>query len=656
MRFILSMTVLVLLLVPTAQASTLAQQRDWFVQAQQALNAKQMDSYASLKAKLDGYPLTPYLEIWQARKQLASGDDDKVMALLVQYADIPESYDLRKAWIRDMADRGEWKRVARQLALNPGVRAKLPEIKMMADWHTGKQKLALQQFSSHWLHLNRLTDRSESLHRAWLKQGHPNIKERRSRIIRLAKHGKWKEIKTLSAPMRKQEKQWLAYWRKLQGDPQAQFSHWPASLSPPSARYMDMASTMIRDGLTRLARKDPVQAYQSLYKLRKRAHFGKHDAYFDVEARRIALRAAKRHMPVAAKWLAALPKALQNKEARGWLTRVYMLQHDWLQVLQSIQAMPQAEQKQARWQFWQGYALQATGREQQARSFFAGPATERGYYSFLSAERLGRPYHFGHKEINPLPERIRQLKSMPGIMRANEWLALGNENKAAREWSVALSGAGKKIWQAAALLATSWQWPDQGIRAAYRAGKMNALNIRFPLHFESDVMQAAKETGLAPASIWGVIRQESLFNKEARSPVGARGLMQLMPKTASMVARQMKLPGGHKQLFSANTNIRLGSRYLADMKVRFNDELALAAAAYNAGPGRVSKWLQRTPFDDEQVWVETIPFNETRRYVQHVLANATLYAWRSEQQARQLLAEKKTLALSLDERLEGQRN
>jgi len=653
MRIVSWIIVLCFLCAPVVEASTIEQQRVWFQQAHKALDAQQTDLFATLKGKLADYPLTPYLDIWQARKQIKTGADDKVAATLEKFADIPESHDLRQAWITDLAERGQWPQVAKLLDAHPKLQKNLPEIAMMSDWSAGRTDIALQQYSRHWLNGDSLTEISESLHKTWLKLGHPDRNERLSRIIRLAGNGQWKEINSLSTG--RQQQQWLQYWRKLQADPQAVFTHWPSSLTQPASRHVRFSKAMISDGLTRLARKDPLQAHASLQKLKKRVRFAARDSFYDRMGKQIALRAAKQHMQIAAQWLGKLPAGQQDEETRAWLARLYMLQRNWVKMLQIIHTMPRAELQQSRWQYWQAYALQARGESEQANLIFTTLASNRGYYSFLSAERIGQPYNFGSETIDASPTLIQGLDKLPGIKRAYEWLALESYHKANREWDATLAGSSREIWQSAAVMATAWRWPDQAIRAAFRAGKMNALEERFPLHFESDVLLAAKETGLNPASIWGVIRQESLFNRQALSPAGARGLMQLMPKTAKMVAKQMKLHDGHQALFSPAVNIRLGSRYLADMKSRFGDHLALAAAAYNAGPHRVSQWLERTPFETSEIWVEAIPYNETRRYVQHVMAYTTVYEWRRQQQETGLPA-LTPLTLSLDVSLNEDKN
>jgi soluble lytic murein transglycosylase len=188
------------------------------------------------------------------------------------------------------------------------------------------------------------------------------------------------------------------------------------------------------------------------------------------------------------------------------------------------------------------------------------------------------------------------------------------------------AGASPEQWKVAAHLAASWGWYDRTIQAAYRAGENNALADRFPMGFELYIMRASKQTDLEPAFVWSIIRQESAFNIQAVSRAGARGLMQLRPGTARDIAKRNKLKNG--DLFSPEINIRLGTLYLSEMAKYFGGNPALAAAAYNAGPHRVRSWMKRTPFDAAEAWIEAIPFNETRRYVQQVMAFVSVYEWR----------------------------
>jgi soluble lytic murein transglycosylase len=173
---------------------------------------------------------------------------------------------------------------------------------------------------------------------------------------------------------------------------------------------------------------------------------------------------------------------------------------------------------------------------------------------------------------------------------------------------------------------------DRVIQAAYQAGEMNALVNRFPIAFKDEVATTARESGLPASLIWSIIRQESAFNAHAVSSVGAKGLMQLMPATAHEVASGLDVTDGQPDLFDPAVNIRLGSLYLGKMVQQFDANHAIAAAAYNAGPHRVAKWLERRAFDEPDIWIETIPYAETRRYVQQVMAFTVVYDWRQSKQ------------------------
>lgn len=637
MRLPVSIIVVLLLWAPALQAAaaeassqTLIQQRIWFQQARVALNKHDMVRFNSLKNKLADYPLTPYLDIWYARISMKQGNDALVEKTLAQQADIPESRDLRKAWINALAKRKQWSKINDIFTHFPELAKRLPETAMVTNWYTGNKKTAMQQFSGRWQQYRDISGFSKPLYQAWLKQGHPTVAEKWQRIERLAYRGRWKEIRSLSESFSEQQKQTLAYWRLVQKYPEKTLKQWKSSIPG------TMGALIISDGIKRLSRQDAVIGWNILHRLQAKAlHIDK--AFFTGLARYTALRAARQHQVIAADWLGELPASYRNEDTRAWQVRLYLLQQNWSRVFAAIVAMPAPEQQQSRWIYWKARALASIGYEAQAKTLFAQLAGARGYYSFLSAERLGQPFHLKATEITASDDAIAGIERMPAMHRAFEWIQMDKRNKAAREWHSALKKSNRQQWQAAAVLASRWHWHDQVIYAAFRAHQPNALSDRFPVAFEKPVMDAAQETGLMPSAIWSIIRQESAFNQQAVSYVGAMGLMQLMPHTARGVARKLGMGKGVARLFSPEVNIRLGASYLAEQKARFGN-LALASAAYNAGPHRVSLWLSRSPFDVPEAWVEAIPFSETRRYVQQVMAFITVYEWRQKKPASSLIA------------------
>ena len=295
--------------------------------------------------------------------------------------------------------------------------------------------------------------------------------------------------------------------------------------------------------------------------------------------------------------------------------------------------------------YWQAYALQTLNRNSAAKLLFEEIAKGRGYYSFLSADYLGTAYNMAEKTLKKTS--LSSLRKNDYIQRAHEWFKLHEMGKASREWNQGLRNASRQTWMQALQLAASWGWYERTIQAAARTGSYDALGLRFPLAYLNHVQKIAKQTGLQSSLIWGVIRQESVFNANAISHRGARGLMQLMPTTADYISKKYRLNKVKEQdLFSPPINIQLGALYLNNLLERFDHQPVLALAAYNAGPTRVNRWQEKTPIKDINIWAELIPFNETRRYVQQVMAFTSVYDWRLQQHSSGLLARKNAQLLS----------
>ena len=305
-----------------------------------------------------------------------------------------------------------------------------------------------------------------------------------------------------------------------------------------------------------------------------------------------------------------------------------------------IRAMPAALGATERWRYWLARSLEMTGAEDEARELFVTLAGERDYHGFLAADRVGREYHLAHIPLEPGAERVAEVAAMPALVRAGELFALDRPIEARREWWLVLDrlSGDKPALQAAAKLAQEWGWHDQAIFTLARTGYWDDLELRFPLQHSQAIDGAAKRRELPNSWVYAVVRQESAFSRDARSPAGALGLMQLMPRTARAIAREIKHPTPRrKDLFEPDTNITLGTAYLDRVLERFEGNSVLATAAYNAGPSRVARWLpeETVPAD---LWVETIPFSETRSYVQRVFAYRVIYDRRQGREPERLQA------------------
>jgi soluble lytic murein transglycosylase len=305
----------------------------------------------------------------------------------------------------------------------------------------------------------------------------------------------------------------------------------------------------------------------------------------------------------------------------------------WQQVMQAINAMSPAEQRDPAWLYWKARGLQALARDSQdseslrklARELMGGLAGQMNFYGALAAEDAALPLALPARPAPLTPAEIGAAATHPGLTRALQLIAIGLRNEGVREWNFSLRGMGDRELLAAAQLACDREVWDRCINTSERTRDEIDMAQRFPTPFREEVSARAREIGLDPAYVYGLIRQESRFIIDARSGVGAAGLMQIMPATARWTAKKIGLAYTPALIADRETNLRLGTAYLKLVLDDFGGSQALAAAAYNAGPGRPRKWREG-PSLEPAAWAENIPFAETRDYVKKVLSNAMYYA------------------------------
>ena len=299
--------------------------------------------------------------------------------------------------------------------------------------------------------------------------------------------------------------------------------------------------------------------------------------------------------------------------------------------------MTDAEQSSEEWRYWRGIALQHGGKMSAASELLSRLAGERSYYGFLAADELGLPYAFGNNDIAPDERIITQLATRADLIRARELFLVGLDGRGRSEWDIAISFMPAEQKVQAAILASRWGWHSRAISAAASGGEYDDLSIRYPLPFKSEFEASASKASISPTWAYGIARSESLFMRDVRSSAGAIGLMQLMPNTGREVAKEIQLPyAGLDTLTNPQSNIRLGTTYLGQMAARYGGNRVLATAAYNAGPHRVDAWLPDAGTIDARIWIENIPFNETRKYVRRVMAADTIFHWRMTGETRRL--------------------
>ncbi len=305
----------------------------------------------------------------------------------------------------------------------------------------------------------------------------------------------------------------------------------------------------------------------------------------------------------------------------------------WALATRAIESMSPTQQQDATWVYWKARAAigaapsgdEGAAARAAAQSALQGIAGDFSFYGKLATEELG-----GRITLPPPPAPLSDAeraaaRGVPGLARALQLIDLGLRSEGVREWNFTLRGLDERQLLAAAQWACEREVWDRCINTSERTRGEIDMAQRFPLPYRSMVMAKARDTGLDPALLYGLIRQESRFITDARSGVGASGLMQLMPATASWTARKVGLAWRREMITDPDINLLLGASYLKRLVDDFDGSLAMATAAYNAGPGRPRRWREGATVESA-AWAESIPFNETRDYVKKVLSNSVYYA------------------------------
>lgn len=343
---------------------------------------------------------------------------------------------------------------------------------------------------------------------------------------------------------------------------------------------------------------------------------------------RLATRAARRHEPVALAWYQLAGSVAVNDFQREWWVRSALRASDWAAVQRVTDSMGDALQGQPVWRYWRGRALKANGQRVAANALFLALSREHHYYGQLAQEELGPVMQASPVNIKVGGEDIAAISQDPGIARALALHALGLRSDAGQEWNWAIRGFSDRQLLAAAELARRMEWYDRAINTAERTRDLHDFELRFVAPYRELAQQAARDNQIDEAWVFGLMRQESRFINFAKSSVGASGLMQIMPATARWIAQRLGIRGfDPSDMQEPARNIQFGAYYLKYVQTRLDDSPVLATAAYNAGPSRAQRWRDAKPMESA-VYIESIPFAETRDYVKKVMSNAMYYAMR----------------------------
>jgi soluble lytic murein transglycosylase len=445
----------------------------------------------------------------------------------------------------------------------------------------------------------------------------PELIEQRVRLA--LKDGNAAFAREIAAFLPPQSAAPLLQWATLLEEPQRRIE---ALLAAPSTAVEEEALLAGWTRFTRANRDLAMRRYDAFIRAR---------GLTNVTASRYALALAlalswDRHAE-ALRYFARVAPADLDDYALEWQTRAAVWASDWKLVANAIAAMSDTQRGLTRWRYWAARAAERNGDSKLARQLYESALLDDNYYSIMAAARLGQT-------LAPHPERLlidevqlKQIEELPALIRARELFWCEQRDLANVEWASGYAQLPQDARQQAIHLAARWGWHEQAIMTAALLRLFNDYALLYPQPFDREVQAAAQLSRLPAELIYSVMRQESLYRTDAVSSAGARGLLQMRPDTARMTASAWKQrKPAPDDLFDPTIAIPLGAAQLRTLVDRFGGQTVVALAGYNAGPNAASRWMPAQPIESD-VWIENIPFNETRTYVQRIVWHNLVFNW-----------------------------
>ncbi|CAM3702358.1 transglycosylase SLT domain-containing protein [Rheinheimera salexigens] len=570
-----------------------------------------VDAQTTLE-KFADYPLQPYLELQRLKHHLTA--DQRIAEYLQRYNNSPMDWPLRKPWLFDLAKRKQSKLFLANYNGSSDTELECYHLRFKLAQPDVDKASIWPQVTKLWTVGKSQPNVCDALFTAWRDAGQQTTAIVWQRL-RLAAEGGTASLVPYLKSLLPAEQQYLAeMYRQTRINPSVIAKPKFFALKKPQER------DILAYGLKRLIWRDADKALATWQRFINDPYFTPAQR-LDVQ-RQFAIALANRGDERASNWFKQLPPELLDDTLAQWQVGSLLLQLDWPAVQRTIEAFPAELAGNIRWQYWLARAYEQQGMADKAKVLFEQLALQRHFYGFMSAAKLGLPPSLAHAPVTVSDEELHILKQHPAVLRAQEWLALKRNTEARREWNYLQNNATEQQKLVSAKLAHQLQWYDRAIFSLADVGYWDDIELRFPLAYQNEINQGAEKAQVASGWAMAIARRESSFMSDARSPVGAQGLMQLMPATAKEVAKK---PVSLAQLNDPLQNIDYGTYYLNYLMQRNDGNLLMATAAYNAGYSRVKQWIPQDYALPADVWVETIPYRETREYVKAVMAYYQIY-------------------------------
>ena len=582
--------------------------------AREAAQRGQWKIVENYRARLAGHVLEAYPWYWMIAGSVDRIDPREVRAFLDRYPATPLAESLRREWLRALGASATW----------DVFRAEFPKVvgdDVEITCYSFQERLArsdaevMAEARSLFLSGRESGAACDPVFMALIAAGRVSETEIWERVRTLLADGNVKEARRASALLPSRSAIHDKQLEKVAKDPGGFLAREKLGKTVPKAQQ-----ELLVFAIERLARSKPEEAAERLNALTPR---------LEPQAVRhawgqVAWQGALNHHPQALQWYSQVGTTALNDTQIAWRARAALRAGDWKEAMVSIQALSPEQQREPTWRYWRARALRQLGEAQAADELLRGIANQQTFYGILAAEELGIAAPPQWNGFRPETTDLDRVRAIQGIQRALALYRIGLDPEALREWLWAIRGFDDRELLAAAEIARQANETERAINTADRTVQLHDLAQRFPTPHRDTLSAAARQFDLDEAFVYGLIRQESRFMSDARSRVGAAGLMQLMPATARWVARQMAIkPFKPDMLLRPDTNLQMGTYYYSRVLSDLGHPL-LATAAYNAGPGRARRWRDERALDGA-IYAETIPFNETRDYVKKVFTNAWYY-------------------------------
>ncbi|WP_435955336.1 murein transglycosylase [Dryocola sp. BD626] len=606
-------------LAGVARADSLDEQRNRYAQIKQAWDNKQMDVVQQMLPGLQDYPLYPYLQYRLLTDDLMNEPTVAVSQFIQANPTLPPARTLKTRFVNELARREDWRGLLAFSPEPPGTTESKCNY-YYAKWNTGQADAAWSGAKELWLNGKNLPSSCDRLFSAWRSSGTQDPRAYLERIRLAMKEGNTSLVNSLANQMPADYQTIANALISLQNDPNTVLTF------ARTVGATDFTRQAAAIAFTRIARQDVENARLMIPSLVQAQQLT------DDQALELKETVAWRFMgndvtPEQASWRDDVIMRSQSTSLVERRVRMALGAGDRAGLNTWLARLPMEAKEKDEWRYWQADLLLERGREDEAKEILHSLMQQRGFYPMIAAQRLGEAYPL---RVDKAVAVNQALVQGPEMARVRELMYWNMDNTARSEWANLITSRTKPEQEGLARYAFEQNWWDLSVQATIAGKLWDHLEERFPLAYKETFARYVSDKDISQSYAMAIARQESAWNPKVRSPVGASGLMQVMPATASHTAQKFGIAGYSSpgQLLDPDMNINIGTTYLESVYQQFDNNRIFSSAAYNAGPGRVRTWLGNSAGRiDAVAFVESIPFSETRGYVKNVLAYDAYYQY-----------------------------